>query len=106
MKATLSFARSMPRFSARIALIILLIAGGVLYAAFVWCSKQVIDIATKARRAAIDMPCRYPVTALSMFFALWTFAAENDGGELGNAIRYNCFRNCSTPLAGAVVPWR
>ena len=55
MKTTLSFIRSITRgFRLRITLIVLLGLLGVFFSlAFVWCSKQLIDIATKAREGEL-----------------------------------------------------
>ncbi|HHU95715.1 MAG: ABC transporter ATP-binding protein [Bacteroidota bacterium] len=96
MKATLSFARSITRgFRLRIALIILLGLLGVFFTlAFVWCSKQVIDIATKAREGElIDYALLLILLmALSILFRVMDIRLRRmTEVKLGNAIRYNLF---------------
>ena len=102
MRATLSFTRSITRgFRLRIALIILLGLLGVFFTlAFVWCSKQVIDIATKAREGElIDYALLLILLmALSILFRVMDIRLRRmTEVKLGNAIRYNLFSSCSTP---------
>ncbi len=96
MRATLSFTRSITRgFRLRIALIILLGLLGVFFTlAFVWCSKQVIDIATKAREGElIDYALLLILLmALSILFRVMDIRLRRmTEVKLGNAIRYNLF---------------
>ncbi len=96
MKTTLSFIRSITRgFRLRIALIVLLGLLGVFFSlAFVWCSKQLIDIATKAREGEL----MHYALLLILFMALTILFRAMDirlrrmtEVKLGNAIRYNLF---------------
>ncbi len=96
MKATLSFARSITRgFRLRIALIVLLGLLGVFFSlAFVWCSKQVIDIATKAREGELMHYALLLILLMALnilFRALDVRLRRMTEVKLGNSIRYNLF---------------
>ncbi len=96
MKATLSFTRSIIRgFRLRIALIVLLGLLGVFFSlAFVWCSKQVIDIATNAREGDLTYYALLLILLMALnilFRAIDIRVRRMTEVKLGNAIRYNLF---------------
>ena len=96
MKATLSFTNSITKgFRLRIALIVLLGLLGVFFSlAFVWCSKLVIDIATKAREGELTYYALLLILlmAFSILFRVIDVRLRRiTEVKLGNAIRYNLF---------------
>jgi ABC-type multidrug transport system fused ATPase/permease subunit len=96
MKATLSFIRSIIRgFRLRIVLIVLLGLLGVFFSlAFVWCSKQVIDIATKAQEGELMHYALLLILLMALnilFRAMDIRLRRMTEVKLGNAIRYNLF---------------
>lgn len=96
MKKTLSFVRSVTRgFRFRITLIVLLGLLEVFFSlAFVWCSKQVVDIATKTREGELlDYALLLILLmALNILFRTMDIRLRRmTEVKLGNAIRYNLF---------------
>ena len=96
MKATLSFTNSITKgFRLRIALIVLLGLLGVFFSlAFVWCSKLVIDIATKAREGELTYYALLLILLMAfsiLFRVIDVRLRRMTEVKLGNAIRYNLF---------------
>lgn len=96
MKTTLSFTRSITRgFRLRIALIVVLGLFGVFFSlAFVWCSKVLIDIATKAREGDLTFYALLLILLMAfniLFRVMDTRLRKMTEVKLGNAIRYNLF---------------
>ncbi len=96
MKATLSFTNSITKgFRLRIALIVLLGLLGVFFSlAFVWCSKLVIDIATKAREGELTYYALVLILLMAfsiLFRVIDVRLRRMTEVKLGNAIRYNLF---------------
>jgi ABC-type multidrug transport system fused ATPase/permease subunit len=96
MKATLSFTNSITKgFRLRIALIVLLGLLGVFFSlAFVWCSKLVIDIATKAREGELTYYALLLILLMAfsiLFRVIDVRLRRMTEVQLGNAIRYNLF---------------
>ena len=96
MKATLSFTNSITKgFRLRIALIVLLGLLGVFFSlAFVWCSKLVIDIATKAREGELTYYALLLILLMAfsiLFRVIDVRLRRMTEVKLGNTIRYNLF---------------
>ena len=96
MKATLSFTNSITKgVRLRIALIVLLGLLGVFFSlAFVWCSKLVIDIATKAREGELTYYALLLILLMAfsiLFRVIDVRLRRMTEVKLGNAIRYNLF---------------